>query len=657
MVVCVIGAGSSGLIAARELKEAGVEFVVYEIQEGPGGLYLRDNYENSCHTSNYCYTSFACYPPPDLTQCDHFTLGGYVKYLEEFVDAFGLREFIEYGAEVSKVSRLDDGKWDVRLKDGSSKVFDAVVCASGTHTNHDDPKAHPWLDGFGGDVFHSSEFRRASDFEGKRVVICGGGESASDVSVQCAKVAAQTWIAMRPRTGHITPRGAHLPELDHDVEPRLEAHRNDPDRVPPEASLDLDLSVALYSTCPALFPVHNYKDVAAMATRDYYHGTKLNVYTKSFVTTQFGTKNCGMASAIGRYGCIPKPPVASCDGKTVRFEDGTSADAVDAIILCIGYKNDICFLEDAELKEKLINPRNCLKHVAHPDVPGFYLVGFVRPAFGNIPTLAEMQAGWVAQLITGKMPLPPRVEMMEKIEKDREFEETTFTSGKRLKALTNYYAFAMDMGDITGHPQYLKILLTDPILALKMLVGQFSGFFFKLDQDYPKYRKCIMDMPLAEAWHFDLAIFLTSFHLSFLPIKWFQIPRLQLAPATKLALGCVLFLNPFYLLFVVFPCAFVTLVLFVYLNTNSVRLASNFDGLRGLDRPSYFVAKTAYDDFHKKWARVQIIIMLALTIPFDIYVTALLKKHLVNKSHMSFLKFMEVEYNYKKVKATFVFYS
>ncbi|KAJ8601047.1 hypothetical protein CTAYLR_004499 [Chrysophaeum taylorii] len=657
--VCVIGAGSSGLIAARELKAAGInDFVVLETQEGPGGLYKRDNYENSCHTSNKCYTSFACAPPPDLTQCDHYTLGGYVKYLEEFAEKFDLGRHIQYRTKVEAVARDGDG-WKVTYG-GRTSRFEIVVCCSGTHTHHCHPKAHAWLEGFCGNVLHSSEFRKALNFKDKRVVICGGGESAADISVQCSKVAGQTWLAMRPRTGHVTNRAPHLPEVDHASEARVQAHIKDPDNVPPEVSFDTDLTVAHYATSERLFGVHGYKDCVAMATKDFFPGTKMNVYNKSVVTSQFGTKSGGFSSAIARYGCVPKPPVASCEGTTVIFEDGTKAEHVDAVILCIGYTNDIEFLVDDDVKAKVVNPRNSLKHVAHPDVPNFFLVGFVRPAFGNIPTLAELQARWVAQLVTGRTKLPPRADMLAKIEEDREYEETTFVSGKRLKALTNYYLFAMDMATLTDtHPDYARISLEDPLLFLKLVVGQFNAYAFRLKDDYDTYRKCIMDMPVSEVWHLDLALLINNAHLYLLFGDAYKLQgvNVNLNWTTRALVSLLLFLNPLYVAFVVVPCAYVTLISWTVLELNSVRLVSNLDSFRAIRRPSYYIAKTPYDALHIKWSRAMLIFFIITTLPLELLMTALVKKHLINKSHIPTLKFMQRESTYKKIKANFVFFN
>jgi len=671
---CVIGGGCSGLITVKELVEAGVDDVqCYELQDGPGGLYRRDNYEFGCHTSSYCFTSFTCYPPEDVTQCGHYTLSEYVRYLESFVEAFELKDFIKWKHCVQKVTRDADGDWLVTVMDLETKAawterYEVVVVASGTHTNKNDPReTHEWLQNFRGDVLHSSEYRTHEHFKNKNVIIVGGGESASDIAVHTAKVAKQSWLSTKERVGHMTPRGAHLPEDDHKYYERVEAHKKCPEKHLPEAGFDNDLTWMMYSCSDAFFPLHAYRDALALATFDFLPGAKVNVYSKSNVYSQFGCKNAGWSSAIARYGCQPKPPIHKCLNHKVTFEDGTTASDVDAIVVCVGYRNDIVFL-DEKVKKKVLNPRNCMKHVAHPEVSNFYLVGFVRPAFGNIPSIAEMQARWIAQLVTKKKKLPPKDEMCAIVEKDRAWEESTYAyAGKKLKPLTSYYHQMMDLATLTeSHPDYGALLFEDPALFAKIVMGQFTGFQFRLRDCSPelkaRYRKLIMKMPIANIWSFDLAIIVTAFH-GYLVLGGFDAFKLKgttpfqnMAPLSRRLLAVVLLGNPFYLLLVALPCFLVCVAAFLFVQLNSVRIASNLDFFRGgLNRPAHYLLKGPFDTLHVYWARVQLATFMLVTMPYDLALTLLFKKHLQGQSHLPTSKFMEMENNYKKQIGEFAF--
>lgn len=169
--VCVIGAGPSGLVAARELRKEGHSVVVLEQNHDVGGQWLYDpNIENAeplgrnkflkVHSS--VYESLRLVSPREIMGYTDFPFvvkkGRDVRrfpghrelwlYLNDFCEWFGLREMIRFNTRVEYVGMLDDGelgkdlKWVVKSKEkknGDEKVvedvFDAVVVATG-HYSH-----------------------------------------------------------------------------------------------------------------------------------------------------------------------------------------------------------------------------------------------------------------------------------------------------------------------------------------------------------------------------------------------------------------------------------------------------------------------------------------------------------------------------------------
>jgi dimethylaniline monooxygenase (N-oxide forming) len=631
--ICVIGTGASGVVATKELSEVGLEVDCFEIQAGPGGLYKRDNYEDACHTSSKIYTSFACFPPDDgLVQCGHYTLSEYCDYQQRFTEHFGIVDRIKYEHRVDAVAKLDDGTWQVTvtdLKQSKSfvKVYRAVVCCSGTHTHAPEAKSVSFVQGFDGDVIHSHQFRRSKDFAGKRVIVVGGGESGSDVSCKVAQVAAKAWVATRGRTGHMTPRGPQMPETDHINQ--YHWHLADPANQMPETSFDLDLSPAHFATATwQMGGVSSYRDVVGTINEDFYPGLRNNLCMGTHINNQFGTKNMGLSSAIARYGLVPKPPIASCAGKRVTFEDGDVAEDVDAIVLCIGYAPDIAFL-DKDLKMLVANPRNSLKHCVHPDVDNFFLVGFIRPAFGNIPVMSELQSRWVAKLLTGAVAPPfggDKAKMKAQIEKDRAEEEVQYgPSGVRVKALTNFFVGVNDIASYAGlQPDYVKMAFTDPCLALKILLGQTTCFTFRLKDDYALYRSRIMEMPTTHFVPFDLCLFLTLVHVWLVLGNFVRfpscVPQEKVPAGVRLGLAAVLFSSKVYRYGVVYPAAAVTFLLVLVLQLNSHRLEANFRQyvLRQPMKAYDCLKPSPWDAFHRKYATAQFFILTLVTMPLDL---------------------------------------
>ena len=87
----------------------------------------------------------------------------------------------------------DTKKFTVRVKDGirnemeEAEKFDYVVVASGHYSVPHVPE-FPGIDRFPGRVMHAHDFRDASEFVGKRLLLVGASYSAEDIALQCIKV-------------------------------------------------------------------------------------------------------------------------------------------------------------------------------------------------------------------------------------------------------------------------------------------------------------------------------------------------------------------------------------------------------------------------------------------------------------------------------------
>merc|ERR1719181_1220630 len=129
-------------------------------------------------------------------------------------------------------------------------------------------------------------------------------------------------------------------------------------------------------------------------------------------------------------------------------------------------------------------------------------------------------------------------------------------SSVRVKALTNYFVSANDIASYAKlHPDYLKIAATDPLLGLKILLGQTTGFTFRLNDDYDLYRSRLMEMPTTHFVPLDLCLFLTL---------------------ARVGAAAVLFSSKVYRYAAVYPAAFVTVLLVLMYHLNSHRLEAVF---------------------------------------------------------------------------------
>lgn len=254
--VCVIGAGPSGLVAAKLLSEREYDVTVFEAGGEIGGTFVNKTYEDGKLVSSKHLTPFSDLRMVDLPpeQNNHPTVPTYLAYLKSYCDTFALWPLLRMNHTVEAVRALggDDDGYSVRVKraDGSTfeRTYDLVAVCSGLHNVPRVPSV-PGIESFTGQVFHSSAYRTKEAFRGKRVVIVGTGETALDLvyfAVQVAKepvilsvrrgflsVPAEGWggVALdtvRARTacpGRVPRRRAPPPALA-PTPPRPVAHHN-----------------------------------------------------------------------------------------------------------------------------------------------------------------------------------------------------------------------------------------------------------------------------------------------------------------------------------------------------------------------------------------------------------------------------------------------
>jgi len=218
--VCVIGAGPSGLGILcwfAKLKREGKaipEIVCYEKQSSFGGLWNyswrtgTDEHGESVHGSMYRYLwsngPKECLEFPYYTFEKHFgkpipsfppreVLFDYLKGRWSQED---IQKYIKFSTVVRDVvynKATDD--FTVSVKDLKNDVvidgerFDYVVVASGHYSTPHVP-TFPGVERFPGRVMHAHDFRDATEFAGKRLLLIGSSYSAEDIALQCLKYGA-----------------------------------------------------------------------------------------------------------------------------------------------------------------------------------------------------------------------------------------------------------------------------------------------------------------------------------------------------------------------------------------------------------------------------------------------------------------------------------
>ena len=128
--VLVIGAGSSGLVAAKYLVEAGYEVTIVEKDACIGGTFVSKAYDEGGLVSSKYLTAFTDLRSPD-SDPSHLSMKAYVEYLKKYAREFNLYKLITFGARVMSVERRENGVgYTVRLEPVTSEGKAAVAKAT-----------------------------------------------------------------------------------------------------------------------------------------------------------------------------------------------------------------------------------------------------------------------------------------------------------------------------------------------------------------------------------------------------------------------------------------------------------------------------------------------------------------------------------------------
>ena len=217
--VLIIGAGMSGLLAAKRLKDEGIDFTIIEKNADIGGTWLENTYPGCrVDSANHMYSySFEPYDWPQHFSDNHALLA----YFRRFADKYGLRPHIAFNTEASSAA-FDEAKglWRVETKNtsGEQATFEgnALIMATGQLNRPRLPDI-PGREKFAGIAFHSARWAHEQDLRGKRIGVIGTGASAFQFVPEIAREAEQVtvfqrtppWILPTPEYHDHIPDGKH----------------------------------------------------------------------------------------------------------------------------------------------------------------------------------------------------------------------------------------------------------------------------------------------------------------------------------------------------------------------------------------------------------------------------------------------------------------
>lgn len=381
--VAVVGGGIAGVAAVKALLEAGVE--VFGVERAPelGGLWRLAGdtaaYEGLRLNTSKPRTEFGDHPMP-ADWPDYPSRAQLLSYVQEYADRFDVVRHYRLRTELVGARRCPQG-WLLELDgpDGAGEELVTHLVVANGH-NHTPRLPEPPLPGrFEGTTSHAHAYRGPAEFEGRRVLVVGTGNSAMDIATELVGHAGEVllsarrgvWVLPKRLLGRPTDQwnGALAAVLPWRLRQRVsQAMLRLADRdpagpgLPPSSEGVLQDHPTLSDTVPALI-------------------------------------------AAGRIG--PRAGIEAFEGRRVRFTDGRE-DEVDHVLWCTGYRAVVPFLDPALIPDPARLP--LYRHVFPLDDPALSFVGLMQSTGSALPVV-EAQSRLLAAYLSGRWRRPPRERM------------------------------------------------------------------------------------------------------------------------------------------------------------------------------------------------------------------------------------------------------
>jgi cation diffusion facilitator CzcD-associated flavoprotein CzcO len=382
---CIVGAGSSGITAAKNLKELGIPFDIFEREDDVGGVWYygkpQSSIYKSVHTiSSKLMTRYVDYPMPD-DYPDYPNHEQICAYLRSYARHFDLYPLIQFNTAVEKIEPAD-GRWDVTLSTRETRRYKGVIIANGHLW---DAKLPDYPGKFDGLTLHSKDYKSPDVLRGKRVLVVGAGNSGCDIAVEAALNASRAFHSVR--------RGYYyVPKL---------LFGRPTDQV---NEVSMKLGVPLWA-------------------RRIVNGVMLKIVVGSYADYHLPKPDHKLLEAhplvnsqilyFLRHGDItPKPDVEELCGDSVKFKDG-SIEPIDVIVYATGFNITFPFIDKQYLNWKDGRP-SLYMHVFHPEYDNLFVAGLIQPDSGQFG-LADWQCRVIARFIRAQEQQPEKAAWFREI--------------------------------------------------------------------------------------------------------------------------------------------------------------------------------------------------------------------------------------------------
>lgn len=466
--VAVIGGGWIGVYATKWMKQFGFEVTAYEKEAELGGVWVyREDvpggvfkYTHSTSSKSFMH---ACDYPMDESWAHFPNRKTILEYIINYANDHQVTPCYHFNTKVVKMVKKDaDWYLDIETKGEEPQRgirYDHVIIATGITTPKSPMNEAPFTS-FTGKMMHSETYKDPDDgsYAGKKVLIIGGGESATDIAHEIGRVTDRCILAIR------SGMWVHDRDIGGAVPADLLGNRSVWGPGYYKSSL---------LEC-ARFVLEYFWGRGGSGVKDWEPTDR--PYMRSFIN-----KSRDVMRSVVRGLVIPRRGISKIDGKMVTFtgyED--QPEEIDLIIFCTGFKPTYPYYDDA-----VDCPGKLFHYVFDPRDTSMAYVGTARPIFGSFPSLAEMQIRWVGHVWSGKVQLPGPEAMVEEIgEMNREHHIIFPEDHKNRPNLVNHYEYTERIASFFGaNPNLLKEYVQDPMNFWQIMSRSWNPFQYLVVED------------------------------------------------------------------------------------------------------------------------------------------------------------------------------
>ncbi|MCL7034508.1 hypothetical protein MKW94_009169 [Papaver nudicaule] len=184
-VVVIVGAGPAGLATFTCLKQLNIPSIVLEREDCYASLWKKRSYDRlKLHLAKqFCSLPHMPYPPHTPTFVPRVE---FIKYIDSYVEKFDINPKYNRSIESSNLVSGDFERYIAKF----------LVVATGENSKDFIPQI-PGMEGFEGHILHSSDFKSGKEFDGKKVLVVGCGNSGMEIAYDLSNHGASTSIVIR----------------------------------------------------------------------------------------------------------------------------------------------------------------------------------------------------------------------------------------------------------------------------------------------------------------------------------------------------------------------------------------------------------------------------------------------------------------------------